>query len=352
MKSTLLKNTGIKNCCKTLLQYCQRYLFYISKLKEWLSLYIFYKDLRPEYKKFSDIYSNGSILKEKIIPRRVIYMNDWDKNGGIADRIKGILTSYSLAKQNDRSFYIYWTQPFSLMRYLEPASVDWRIKSDEILYEKKTSLPLIIVARNPYYFQNKIESLIFKHYFKTKKELHVRTNHFLCEDISSELFKELFKPSDHLQKELDQYKTKCPYYSFSFRFLQLLGDFEDIRGEVLQEDEKKYLIEKCLKELAKLLKSLPEGYKAFVASDSKTFTQKAAQLDPRIFSVEGEIMHPVSYFRGKEQSEVVHLKTFLDFFLIMDAEKVYRMQTGKMYSSGFPHLASIVGKKTFITHYF
>lgn len=334
-------------------KYFNRLLFYCCKFKEWLTLYFLHKDPRPEYEKYINTYSDNRIIQDKIIsPPRVIYRNDWDRTCGIADRLKGILSAYNLARKNNRRFYIYWTKPFPLMRYLEPAAVDWRIKEDEICYTKEKSLPIIIVTRNPYYTQNKIEEQILKHYFRQKKELHVRTNRFLCEDCAHELFNELFRPSKVLQKELDKYLEKQPYYSFSFRFLQLLGDFEDVEGEILQEDKKVHLIDKCLNGLASLLETLPPGYKAFVATDSETFLKRAMRLDSRIFCVDGEIQHPISFFRGNDHNPDVHLKTFLDFFLIMRAEKVYRVQTDQMYASGFPKLAALIGRKPFIAHKF
>lgn len=353
MKTSLLKTIDINYYGKTFLQYIKRFFFYCCKLREWLALYFLYKDIRPEYAKFiKHYYSNKNKLETKITEKRVIYRNDWDKTCGLADRLKGILSAYHLAKKSGRNFYIYWTKPFPLTKYLEPTSFDWRINSDEISYTKDSSLPIIIVARNPYYFQNTIESKILKHYFRTNKELHVRTNHFLCENNVAELFNDLFKPTEILQKELDKYTAGRLYYSFSFRFIQLLGDFEDEKGEILGDDDKKKLINKCLKALGSLVEQLPAGYRAFVASDSETFLKQARELDSRIFCVEGEIQHPISYFRGNNKNSDVHLKTFLDFFLIMRAEKVYRLQTGKMYASGFPQLAALAGNKQFIKYNF
>lgn len=338
---------------KTITEYFHRVLWYGKKIKYWIPLYLAYKDTRPEYRKFKELYSSKNHGKNiAIIQKRVIFMNDWEQSCGIADRIKGILSTYYLTKKYNRRFYIYWTQPFPLTQYLEPSSIDWRINSDQIYYSKETSVPVNLVALKPYYTQNKIETIILKHYFNNNKELHIRTNHFLIENKASELFNELFKPSDFLQKELEKFKKNQPYFSFSFRFMQLLGDFEDVYGNILNNDDKEKLIKKCLKELSEVMKLLPEGYKAFVASDSETFLKKAVKLDSKIFCVEGEIKHPRSYFRGCDQKSGVHLKIFMDFFMIMKAERVYLLQTHQMYSSGFPKLAAIIGKKPFTLHKF
>lgn len=197
-----------------------------------------------------------------------------------------------------------------------------------------------------------IEQFIFKNWFKIKKEFHVSTNCYLYPEKYSILFKELFKPSKYLEEAINQNMPRRPYFSYSFRFMQLLGDFKDTYGDILNIEERERMINKCLQELFSLLKSLPEGFLAFVASDSKTFLKRACEADPRIFCIEGEIIHPHTYFEEKIEDSDIYLKTFLDFFIISKAEKVYRLQTGKMHTSGFPKLAAYIGNKPFIIHRF
>lgn len=48
----------------------------------------------------------------------------------------------------------------------------------------------------------------------------------------------------------------------------------------------------------------------------------------------------------------VWLNTFLNVYLIMNAEKIYLLKTDDMYQSGFPELASIIGRKEFVVHNF
>lgn len=282
-------------------------------------------------------------------------MNEFNENVGLVDRLKGILSTYYYSKKNKLPFYIHWTKPFVLTDYLIPKQYDWRINESNIHFSYLKAFPVM-----PYRLmrQSKIEKRLDLHIFKAMflpihhKELHIFTNNFLHGDKYGELFQELFKPSARLQTELNKYLSNEPYYSFSFRFMQLLGDFIDVRGEKLEGKERELLLEKCLKELSILLKDLPPGYKALVASDSVTFLEEVKKLDSRIFVIPGEILHPKEALKKDQQSPYLYDKTFIDFFLIMKAEKVYRMDTGAMYASGFPHIAALIGKKPFIIHKF
>lgn len=95
--------------------------------KELIWLFIFKIDKRPAY---INIHSQYKSIKDKANTKlkqsnqgkeKVIYINEWNHQVGIVDRLNGILTSYYLAKKNKRPFYIVWHQPFELTQYLEPA---------------------------------------------------------------------------------------------------------------------------------------------------------------------------------------------------------------------------------------
>lgn len=46
--------------------------------------------------------------------------------GGFADRLKGIIFAYFLAKITNRDFYIEWKDPFEIESIFRPNGVDWR----------------------------------------------------------------------------------------------------------------------------------------------------------------------------------------------------------------------------------
>lgn len=57
------------------------------------------------------------------IARSPMYGNP--RIGGLADRMKGLMTAYALAVVTNRRFYIRWMDPFPLRRNLEPSAYDW-----------------------------------------------------------------------------------------------------------------------------------------------------------------------------------------------------------------------------------
>ncbi|NBO99169.1 MAG: hypothetical protein EBU90_03445 [Proteobacteria bacterium] len=46
--------------------------------------------------------------------------------GGLADRIKGLVSCYALAKATKRDFIINWTYPYDISEILEPNKVNWK----------------------------------------------------------------------------------------------------------------------------------------------------------------------------------------------------------------------------------
>ena len=334
---------------------------YWKKIKEagyaftYLSLLFFFKkDIRQKNQRFLGLYRKGKEPKKANGGGgRVVFVNDCILHMGLADRLKGILTFYQLSKKHRRPFYIHWTLPYPLTDYLVPANYDWRIDSSEISFDTRYTLPVKTLSNTR---GNHINKLIIEGWLKrSRKDIHVVSNWPLYEDLYPKLFNELFRPSPLLEEALRPYEAKGRYYSYTFRFMRLLGDFEDVRGDILDEDEREKLIQKNLKELKKLMESLPKGYKALVTSDSGTFLSRVEGSDSRIFTVPGNRIHPVAFFHHREKVSVnpdSFLKSFVDFFLIMRAEKVYALTTDKMYNTGFPKVAAKIGNKPFIRHNF
>ena len=63
-------------------------------------------------------------------------------HGGMFDRLKGLITVYAIAKSQNISFYIHFTYPFRLEKYLYPNSYDWRIRDEDMIYESTLKSPL------------------------------------------------------------------------------------------------------------------------------------------------------------------------------------------------------------------
>lgn len=303
---------------------------------------------------YQTFYSNN--YSDKINKKGIIFMCDGAiSHGGLTDRLSGLLTTYYYAKKYNIPFYINWSSPFNLQDYLIPTtSFNWIIDPSDIIYDSNVSFPIVFYDR-----LEKFQHIFLKYiyiYFLSKKmpQLHVYTNYKIRKEKFHILYKELFKPSEQLRVAIETHKKQLGpnYWSFSFRFNQLLGDFKDCIGHPLPQIEKEKLIEKNILELKSILINLPKNYKVFIASDSETFLNSVNELDHRIYTIPGKIYHVDQNYGNTLNCNEIWLKTFVDQNLIMDAEKIYLLRTGEMYNSFFPRFSSLIGNKKFIYHEF
>ena len=298
-------------------------------------------------------YNRGDSIVKKA-GNRVIFMCDGELyHGGLTDRIRGALTTYYLAKRFKMPFFINWISPFKLETYLEPNIYDWRISPEEIDYDIRISTPLVFHTFPPkrYWKRNLLSFYILLQWLAKKgKDKHVYTNFYFPKYRFPILYKELFRPSNILLEEINKHSVILGknYWSFSFRFHKLLGDFNDVIGEPLSPKAAEELIYKNIKELKALIQDLPQCYKCLITSDSKIFLDKVASIDSRIYIIPGQISH----IDVDKSSDNVWLKCFVDQNLIMNAEKVFLLRTGDMYKSGFAEFAALIGEKEFIYHSF
>lgn len=301
---------------------------------------------------YANNYNKGGACPEK---EGVVFMCDGKINhGGLTDRLQGILTTFENSQKRGIPFYIHWDSPFKLERYLVPNEVDWRISPQQISYNKRFAFPILLwQCRTDKYrsLANKINldlALI-----NPKKQIHVYSNSNNSKGRYATLFSKLFKPTPLVKNELKSHLDKLGlhYWSFSFRFQQLLGDFKDICGITLSPQEQESLIKQIISEVEHVMTDMPENYRVLIASDSMRFIDAIKKIDPRIYSVEGRISH-VDLDSNANDNTDVWLKTFIDQLLIMNAEKVFLFKTGQMYNSGFPRFAAEIGGKPFILHEF
>ena len=75
--------------------------------------------------------------------KQIICMYDGRMDhGGIADRLRGVVSSYDVAKKMGYDFRIFFDHPFRLEDYLVPAKVDWRITKEELCYNPEDAARL------------------------------------------------------------------------------------------------------------------------------------------------------------------------------------------------------------------
>ncbi len=181
-----------------------------------------------------------------------------------------------------------------------------------------------------------------------KAQIHIYSDCYFAENRFAELFKELFVPVKALQERIDVCTKSIgvEYEAVTLRFQQLLGDFKEGKGklEVLESDEKDRLIEKCTTKLETLYNgSHFKTKKLLVTSDSVTFLNRVKSLD-YVYIIPGKIVH-MGF--TKDADDFTYMKSFVDLLMLSKAQRVTLLKTGKMYDSGFPQFAALLGNIEF-----
>lgn len=285
---------------------------------------------------------------ESVAKRGAICMLDGEiRHGGITDRLRGILTAYREARRVGLPFHILWDTPFELTDYLEPATFDWRITRGEV---SRSRLNAAVVTADDMADGPSRERLLAAMHL-SYPQIHLYTNADSARGEYAGLYRELFRPTERLRREVDRHRTVLGtrYWSIVTRFLTLLGDFNDHLVSALSEDERAKLLDMVTAELLDVARRIPQDVRIHVTSDSIRFLNHIKDLDPRLYIVPGEIRNTDL---DRSSTSDPWLKTFVDQQLIMGAEEVIRMRTGQMYPSGFPRFAAEVGGARFIDHRF
>lgn len=289
-----------------------------------------------------DLMDQVKLIVSKYLGRRVksyqIFCLDSSAySNGLADRLRGIMSVYAYSKCIGREFKIYHKEPFMLSTYFSPNKYNWEIHFDDICHIYPFASPVIMLDK---FKPIRLNSLCkyFQHHFYTNEDWLPFLNKKYSMDFKPHvLFEELFRPSFYFMEQINKYSLSDKYISASFRFMQLLGDFKDIRGETLNELDQKKLMEKCLQKL-KELHEVNSNYKILVTADSEKFI-KYVSSESYVYTIPGPISH-IGHHQAKSQIDL-DLKTFLDFYFIGKAEKVYMLHSGKMYRSNFARSAAL-----------
>lgn len=271
-------------------------------------------------------------------PMLISIVDDKKNCQGLADRLKGIITIYALSKATNLTFKCIYTHPYKLTDYLLPNQYNW-LPSEEELSKSITEVRYKIMRKEP-----TLKKLL--RVFPLKKQVRVYANYDYLDEINQRykkdfdwgtLFNELFKPSDILKKELEYHLNfikEGEYVGCTFRFQSLLGDFKDFNSKSLDQEQQEQLIEKNAQALRSLIYTVK--CPVLVTSDSITFISYIKGLE-NVYTIPGKIIH-VDY--AADERNDVYLKTFVDFFMLSKAKKVYNIGTKMMYPSQFPVYAA------------
>lgn len=276
--------------------------------------------------------------KNKSGKKTIVFMVDGRSvHGGLADRLKGIVSAYGFSKKFNTDFKIHYVFPFKLEDYLIPNEVNWCISENELFYDLSKSRPITVNNhRLPPFFHG---IYVFRK-LRGVNQLHLYGNSTFYYNHFSEYFNQLFQPSEQLQRDIDYHLRRLSknYISVTFRFQQLLGDFiEKPHYIVLPKEQKERLIIDSSAIVEQLHLQYP-GKTILVTSDSISFLNRIKELD-FVYVNDGNVVH-MDYTSGA--SFATYEKSFLDFYLIANAKTIHFAYNDLMYHSGFAALAARV----------
>ena len=283
--------------------------------------------------------------------KTIVYMvqSETTFSGGLSDRLRGIISIYAECKRQRLPFKIVF-EPLHLQDYLVPNQYDWQLNTDEICWDIEKGYPCTLLTyhhnlRNC--FQRFAQRMILRYYLKKHyKQIHIYSNMAIADKEFSTLFKELFRPSERLQNQIDYHLSQLggakKYISLTFRFRQLLGDFKE-GGEVLPESEREAYVLRCIKGIEELHAEFPSE-RLLVTSDSKMFLDRLSYLD-YVYVIPGNVVHMGFTF---DASQDVYMKSFVDYYMLSNAKTVFQMTDKLLFRSGFPKRAAMLNGAKYV----
>lgn len=290
-------------------------------------------------------YNNFTLNTSEKVPMLISAIDGKRHTQGLADRFKGIISVYALSKATGTPFRCIFTHPFPLTTFLLPNEYDWLPKENELSNSISDSRFKILRK------QLSIKKLL--RLLPLKKQVYVYANINYLSEINriynqnykwGELLKELFKTTEELETQLQYHLDRIGRKEFTacvFRFQSLLGDFKEYSYNPVSYRQQQELIEKNRNALLKLIEEVKTPI--LVTSDSSSFISAVKDIE-QVHIIPGEVVHLDSTFDAKKE---VYMKSFIDFFMISNAKKVYSIGTKKMYKTEFPMYASKINNVPF-----
>jgi hypothetical protein len=300
-------------------------------------------------KKYKAKYSKRIIKKEI-----VLMIDDNYAKGGFMDKVKGIISGKYIADSLDLEFYVYIKNGnFPIYKFLSTKNNLFRL-SDEEIYFDSASKPVILYNYIP------SKKTILKK-FTSKKQYHLYCNMNVIPTLNiekSELeqtniwttyFNKLFTFNDNILA-LDQlvHLPSIQKIAIHLRFLNALGDFNDIRNNELQKEDKEKLIQICLHAIKKTIYKNKDCKKILIFSDSALFLNLVkdhflgTNLEETIFINSDNIKHS-----ALNSDDKAFEKTILDFYQMSSCHKIFQIHYFKMHNSDFSKYASFVNQSTY-----
>jgi hypothetical protein len=239
--------------------------------------------------------------------------------GGLADRIKGLISCYGLSKFTNREFIINWSYPFPLTECLQPNKINWLPRKIEGTYREIYAMDIDL------YNQNKdiLKSGDFKEDIicvKTNIDFLGLYNYSFCE-----CFNDLFK-----FKLINKSKFEN-LIGLSCRFGGDQSDWKDY--DFSKKISYNFIVDKLL-EISKE-KNIDIF---FICSDSSKFLDYCKERKLKFFSTKGTPFH-IDYPGCTKEA---YHKTFEDFLSLRECKFIYYIKGGFACTSALTSVKTAV----------
>lgn len=309
-----------------------------------------FQNLIDEYKSLK-VFKNHIRHKFKVgvsVPKGLVSMIDGSiHHGGLSDRLCGIVSSYIYCVRHNLPFHLYYVYPYKLEAFLEPNLYDWRINENQMSYSLLKSRSLF-VSLHRHNYKKQIIYTDFRikgaKYFQT----HIYSNMYYFENGEQfgEYFRRLFKPTRILEEAIAENikSIGSEYIAVTFRFQQLMGDFKETGFLTLEsEAEREKLLKRCLL-CVEYIHSI-DCRKLLVTSDSRTFLDIVQNKYEYVYTIPGDLVH-MDFVDKQEKIDLhTHLKSFVDLYVLANANVIYLANIKPLYKSSFPMIASWIYNK-------
>lgn len=315
----------------------ERFRMCLFGTDEWYS-FIQWNTIRHEYKLFE--------FKRRNPSRVIIYMTEHTEFAGLADRLRGFVSGYILAQENNRSFHLYHDKGFNIETYLEPNETDWRLSPADI-------------SRG----LNRVAFLWFTNHWpkldQKDKEYHGYGLFDLIPHLPAKIqgkytyggaFNKLFRPTPYLQGLIGQTMRDADiqegnFIAFHLRFLNFFEPVEMNRTEADvtgTPEQQRQMIAAVHATIDRIYRESRCDH-VLLFSDSNRFLQ--APHPAYIKVLPGTVGHIARHDNTSATTD----KAFVDLFVMSKAAQVYSITGPHIYGGAFSRTAAAIGGKELIS---
>lgn len=264
-----------------------------------------------------------------------IFDKNYSHHPGLTDRLKAIISCYYIAKQNGYTFQIIDETESgigTLISFRDKRMLTTKKDLEYSFWGTRFFIYSGILMNN----NTKLRSNKQYHCYAYQGNDLFYHNGMEFKNRFRKLFFELFSISPEIINLIEETGlVHNKYTAIHARFVNLLGQFESSRYVSLTNEKQKVLLNKCNIAVENICKN--EKNTIVVFSDSNIFLHNIKKL-PVVVLDTNNIAH-LSFANNKESL----IKTYLDFFLLSRAEKIYRITGNGLYPTAFSLYASFLG---------